>query len=252
MDTSKKPVMDIMGVPVSPFSMQEAVAWLLQRIKDNKKTQVVTANAEIIMMGLQDPRYLDLLQKTDLVLADGDGTVWAGRTLGYTVPERVAGFDLFVQLLKQAAKTGETIYLFGAAPGIAEAAKAKAEEIAPGVKIVGTRNGYFKEEESGAIIDEINRSGAQILFAALGAPKQEYWLDSHRDELKPPVRVGLGGSFDVLAGKMERAPKWMQEASLEWLFRLYKQPSRFGRMLALPKFVLEVLGTKYGVLHKKK
>lgn len=241
MDINNKPVMDILGVPVTPFSMAEAVDWLMERVAQNVTTQVVTANAEIIMMAQNLPAYRALLQQTDLILADGAGTVWAGRKLGYQVPERVAGFDLFLHLMQYGATHGTTFFLFGAAPGIAEAAKKKAEELYPGVKIVGTRNGYFNKEDEPAIIQQINDSGADVLFAALGAPKQEFWLQEHRDELKPALRVGLGGSFDVLAGKMERAPKWMQEASLEWLFRLYKQPSRLGRMMALPKFVIKVL-----------
>lgn len=244
MDINNKPVMDILGVPVTPFSMAEAVAWLMERVAKNVTTQVVTANAEIIMMAQDLPAYRALLEHTDLILADGAGTVWAGRKLGYNVPERVAGFDLFLHLLEYGASHGTTFFLFGAAPGIAEAAKKKAEELYPGVKIVGTRNGYFKKEDEPEILKEINDSGADVLFAALGAPKQEFWLQEHRDELKPALRVGLGGSFDVLAGKMERAPKWMQEASLEWLFRLYKQPSRLGRMMALPKFVIKVLEYK--------
>lgn len=244
MDINNKPVMDILGVPVTPFSMAEAVAWLMERVAKNMTTQVVTANAEIIMMAQDLPAYRALLEHTDLILADGAGTVWAGRKLGYEVPERVAGFDLFLHLMEYGATHGTTFFLFGAAPGIAEAAKKKAEELYPGVKIVGTRNGYFNKEDEPEIIKEINDSGADVLFAALGAPKQEFWLQEHRDELKPALRVGLGGSFDVLAGKMERAPKWMQEASLEWLFRLYKQPSRLGRMMALPKFVIKVLEYK--------
>ncbi len=242
---NEKPIMDILGVPVTPFSMQEAVAWLMDRVQRNIPTQVVTANAEIIMMGQQDPAYLKLLQQADLVLPDGAGTVWAGRKLGYSVPERVAGYELFLEILKYAGRHGEKIFLFGAAPGIAESAAAKAREIAPGVQIVGTRNGYFTKADEPEILRQINESGAQVLFAALGAPKQEFWLEEHRDALKPALRVGLGGSFDVLAGKMERAPKWMQEASLEWLFRLYKQPSRLGRMMALPKFVVKVLEAKH-------
>lgn len=244
MDINNKPVMDILGVPVTPFSMAEAVDWLMERVAQNVTTQVVTANAEIIMMAQDLPAYRALLQQTDLILADGAGTVWAGRKLGYQVPERVAGFDLFLHLLEYGATHGTTFFLFGAAPGIAEAAKKKAEELYPGVKIVGTRNGYFNKEDEPAIIQQINDSGADVLFAALGAPKQEFWLQEHRDQLKPALRVGLGGSFDVLAGKMERAPKWMQEASLEWLFRLYKQPSRLGRMMALPRFVVKVLEYK--------
>ena len=235
-----KKAINILGVPVTPFSMEEAVSFLMDRIAKKMPTQVVTANAEIIMMARNDKRYGTLLQQADLVLADGAGTVWAGRTLGYEVPERVAGFDLFVELIKESAEEGIRLYFFGAAPGIAEAAKAIAEMLAPGVSIVGTRNGYFSETDIEEIIDEINASGAQILFAALGAPKQEYWLRDHAKQLRPLIRIGLGGSFDVLAGKTTRAPHWMQKASLEWLYRLYKEPSRIGRMMALPRFVLAV------------
>ena len=235
-----KKAINILGVPVTPFSMEEAVSFLMDRIAKKMPTQVVTANAEIIMMARNDKRYGTLLQQADLVLADGAGTVWAGRTLGYEVPERVAGFDLFVEQIKKSAEEGIKLYFFGAAPGIAEAAKAKAEMLAPGVSIVGTRNGYFSETDIEEIIDEINASGAQILFAALGAPKQEYWLRDHAKQLRPLIRIGLGGSFDVLAGKTTRAPHWMQKASLEWLYRLYKEPSRIGRMMALPRFVLAV------------
>ncbi|WP_083378115.1 WecB/TagA/CpsF family glycosyltransferase [Acidaminococcus timonensis] len=244
MDINKKPVMDILGVPVTPFSMDEATAWLMERVAQHVTTQVVTANAEIIMMAQEMPAYRALLEHTDLILADGAGTVWAGRKLGYQVPERVAGFDLFLRLLACGAGRGTRFFLFGAAPGVAEAAKEKAEALYPGVKIVGTRNGYFEQKDEPEIIRQINESGADVLFAALGAPKQEFWLQEHRDQLKPALRMGLGGSFDVLAGKMERAPKWMQEASLEWLFRLYKQPSRLGRMMALPRFVVKVLEYK--------
>ena len=135
-------------------------------------------------------------------------------------------------------------FFFGASPGIAEAAKKKAESLYPGVTVVGCRDGYFKDSDNKSIIDAINNSGAQILFIALGAPKQEKWLQTHLQELKPYITMGIGGSFDVLAGKMERAPLWMQKYSLEWLFRLYKQPSRFTRMLALPKFVIKVICSK--------
>ncbi len=241
MDTAQKPIMNILGVPVTPFTMQEAVSWVMMRTEQKEITQVVTANAEIIMLCQRQPDYKKLLQEVDLVLPDGAGAVWAGRQLGYQVPERVAGYDLFLQLLQYSAQHGTKLFFFGAAPGIGEAAKAKAEVMYPGVKIVGTRNGYFQEEQEKAIVQQINGSGAQVLFTALGAPKQEFWLHKYRDELVPPLRIGLGGSFDVLAGKVQRAPQWMQKASLEWLYRLYKQPSRLGRMMAIPQFMLKVL-----------
>lgn len=237
----KEPV-KILDVPVHPLTMGEAVSALEESITSGEQAFVVTANAEIIMMCQEDAGYKKIVsQDAQLVLPDGAGAVWAGRHLGYKVPERVAGFDLYCQLLDKAAQKGYKAFFFGGSPGIAEAAKAKSEELYPGVQVVGCRNGYFKEEESLAIIDEINASGADMLFAALGAPKQEKWLVRYREQLKPKILMGIGGSFDVFAGKMERAPKWMQDASLEWLFRLYKQPSRFMRMMALPKFVLKVV-----------
>lgn len=234
----------ILGVPVHPYTMKGAVEKILERLSQSKKTFVVTANAEIIMMGQSDAEYMKILNNAALVLPDGAGTVWAGRKLGYEVPERVAGYDLFLNLMTEAAQKKLKVFFFGSAPGVAEEAKQKCEILYPGVSIVGCRDGYFKEEDNLAIVEEINNSGADLLFVALGAPKQEKWLAKFQDILKPSLLMGIGGSFDVVAGKMERAPKWMQDASLEWLFRLYKQPSRFGRMLVLPKFVIRVLRIK--------
>ena len=232
--------MKILGVPVHPLTMVQSVDALEQRMLAGEQTFVVTANAEIIMMCQEDAAYNDIIShQAELVLPDGAGAVWAGRHLGYKVPERVAGFDLYNHLLALSAQKGYKAYFFGGSPGIAEAAKIKSEELYPGVQIVGCHNGYFTDADVPAIIEEINNSGAEMLFVALGAPKQEKWILAHRAELKPRILMGIGGSFDVLAGKMERAPKWMQDASLEWAFRLYKQPSRFMRMLALPKFALK-------------
>ena len=208
----------ILGVPVHPLTMAQSVEALEQRMLAGEQNFVVTANAEIIMMCQEDAGYNQIIShEAELVLPDGAGAVWAGRHLGYKA------------------------YFFGGSPGIAEAAKTKSEELYPGVQIVGCHNGYFTDADVPAIIEEINNSGAEMLFVALGAPKQEKWILAHRAELKPRILMGIGGSFDVLAGKMERAPKWMQDASLEWAFRLYKQPSRFMRMLALPKFALKVM-----------
>lgn len=235
----------VLGVPVYPYTMDGAINFLNAQLHAGRQTFVVTANAEIIMMCQKDADYMRLVaDEADLVLADGAGTVWAGRKLGHTVPERVAGCDLFVNLAALAAKKQYKVFFFGAAPGIAEAARDKLAAEHPGLQVVGCRNGYFDESDNEAIIAEINASGADMLFAALGAPKQELWLARYRDKLKPKILMGVGGSFDVMAGKMERAPLWMQKASLEWLFRLYKQPSRIGRMMVLPKFVIKVLQSK--------
>ena len=240
-----KEIATILGVPVVPYTMDEAVTKLTQDTLQNKRNFVVTANAEIIMIAQDDKEYKTLLSETaDLVLPDGAGTVWAGNYLGYSIPERVAGYDLYLRLLEEAASKKLPVYFFGGKPGIAEEAAAEGKRRWPGLDVAGCRNGYFSAEEEADIIESINRSGAAMLFAALGAPKQEKWLAKYRDQLKPCLLMGIGGSFDVLAGKVQRAPKWMQDARLEWFYRLVKQPSRFGRMLALPKFVFAVRNEK--------
>ena len=240
-----KEIATILGVPVVPYTMDEAVAKLIGDTLAKIRNFVVTANAEIIMMAQDDPEYKIILSQTaDLILPDGAGTVWAGNYLGYVIPERVAGYDLYLRLLEEAADNDIPVYFFGGKPGIAEEAAAEGIRRWPGLKVAGCRNGYFSVAEELEIIEDINRSGAAMLFAALGAPKQEKWLAKYREQLKPNLLMGIGGSFDVLAGKVQRAPKWMQDARLEWFFRLVKQPSRFGRMLALPKFVLAVRSEK--------
>ena len=223
-----KEIATILGIPVVPYTMEEAVTKLTEDVLKKKRSFVVTANAEIIMMAQDDPEYKTILSQTaDLILPDGAGTVWAGNYLGYVIPERVAGYDLYLRLLEQAAKKNIPVYFFGGKPGIAEEAAEEGKRRWPGLKVAGCRNGYFSADEEPGIIDSINRSGAVMLFAALGAPKQEKWLAKYREKLTPCLLMGIGGSFDVLAGKVQRAPKWMQDAKLEWLFRLVKQPSRF-------------------------
>lgn len=242
---SKNEIAEILGVPVNPYTMDEAVQKLTGSVQRGERRFVVTANAEIIMLAQEDAEYKQLLlEKTDMILPDGAGTVWAGNYLGYTIPERVAGYDLYLRLLAEAAAKDIPVYFFGGSPGVTEAAVAEGKRRWPGLSVVGCRNGYFTSEEEAAIIEAINKSGAKMLFVALGAPKQEKWLSHYANVLKPSLLMGIGGSFDVLAGKVQRAPKWMQEARLEWFYRLLKQPSRFGRMLALPKFVLAVRSAK--------
>jgi len=242
-----KDIARILDIPVVPFTMDEAVEKLTEDTLKKKRNFVVTANAEIIMMAQEDPEYKNLLSETaELVLPDGAGTVWAGNYLGYTIPERVAGYDLYLRLLEEAARNMIPVYFFGGRPGVAEEAAEEGKRRWPGLSVTGCRNGYFSAEEEPEIIEGINRSGATMLFAALGAPKQEKWLAKYREELNPHLLMGIGGSFDVLAGRVQRAPKWMQDARLEWLFRLIKQPSRFGRMMALPRFVFAVRKEKSG------
>ena len=235
---------NILGVEVDAVTMAQAVRKVENLIAEKKSSIVATANAEMLMRATQDEDLKKILNSAALVVPDGAGTVWAAHHLGFDMPERVAGFDLVQELMKIAPSKGIKFFLFGSAPGVADKAKIKAEELYTGIKIVGTRNGFFSENDEAEIISQIKNSQPDILLAALGVPKQEKWLFAHKDELKIPVSIGVGGTFDVMAGVVKRAPLWMQKAKLEWLFRAMLQPSRAGRLTALPKFVLKVHASK--------
>lgn len=231
---------NILGVAVDAVTMPEAVAAVEYYMDARAGVTVATANAEMIMRATKDAALRDVLAAAALVVPDGAGTVWAARHLGHAMPERVAGYDLVQELLRRAPAAHRRIYFFGAAPGVAEKAKAKAEQLYPGIKIVGVRDGFFSADMNDAIISDIRTAHPDLLLVALGVPKQEKWIHEHLAALGVPVAIGVGGTLDVMAGVMKRAPRWMQKAKLEWLFRGMLQPKRAGRLLALPKFVLKV------------
>lgn len=231
---------EILGVGVDPVTMSEALDRVEEFFSARSPRLIATANAEMLMRATHDDELRSILNAADLVVPDGAGTVWAAHHLGFEMPERVAGYDLAQEIMKRAPSAQRRIFFFGSAPGVADKAKAKAEELYPGISIVGTRNGYFTVEEEPSIIEQIKKAQPDLLLAALGVPKQEKWLAAHLDELNVPVSIGVGGTFDVMAGVMKRAPLWMQRAKLEWLFRAMLQPKRAGRLIALPKFVFKV------------
>ncbi len=230
---------EILGVNVDCLTMNDAVAKVAEIILNKKPSLVATANAEMLMLANSDIELKKILNSAAMVTPDGAGTVWAARHLGYDMPERVAGVDLVTNLFSK----GYKFYFFGAAPGVAEIAAENSQK-KYNAKIAGTRNGFFSVEDEPKIISDINNSGAEILLVGLGVPKQEKWIFNNLSKLNVPVSIGVGGTFDVLAGKVKRAPRWMQRAKLEWLFRALLQPSRAGRLVALPKFVYNVVKSK--------
>ncbi len=232
---------DILGVEVDAVTMHQAVEKIQNYIEQREPVLIATANAEMIMRATHDRELMRILNEAAMVVPDGAGTVWAARHLGCEMPERVAGYDLAQNLMRLAPEKNQRIYFFGSAPGVAEKAKKKAEILYPGIQIAGVRNGFFTAKDEPDIIRDIKAAKPDILLAALGVPKQEKWLDAHKDELGVPVSIGVGGTLDVMAGVMKRAPRWMQEAKLEWLFRGMLQPKRAGRLAVLPKFVWKVL-----------
>ena len=178
-----------------------------------------------------------------MIIPDGSGVILASKILGTPLKKgKVAGVDLGWNLIKAAAEKGYGLYMLGGKPGVAEKAAANLKEMYPSLKISGYADGYFKDDET--VIEKINESGADILFVALGVPKQELWMSKNRDKLKVRLMAGLGGSVDIYAGEAKRAPKIFIKLGLEWLYRLLREPKRIGRMMKLPKFVFGTIFAK--------
>lgn len=230
---------DIMGITFDNVTMQQALERAGEILAGDKTCYAVTPNAEIAYEALRDESLRALLNEADLVLPDGAGVVLASKILKTPLQQKVAGVDFADGLLGMLAQNGKSVYLLGSKPGIAELAAEKMREKHPGLMICGMHDGYFKDEAP--VIAAINEAKPDVLFVCLGAPKQELFMKRHQNDLSCRLMIGLGGSLDSFAGTVKRAPKWMIKANLEWLYRLYKEPKRFGRMLRLPKYLWAVV-----------
>ena len=200
---------DILGVMVDSVTMDEAVQTVSAYLDTNDAHIVVTPNAEIIKVCAEDKAFCETVNKASFISPDGVGVLYAAKVLGTPIKEKVAGCDLGFNLLFEAAKKGKGVFFFGSKPGVAEKAAEKLCEKVPGLIVSGTRDGYFKPEETDDIVKMINDSGASMLWVCLGAPKQENWMAENKEKLNVGVMLGLGGSLDVYAGNVKRAPKWM-------------------------------------------
>jgi len=229
---------EVVGIGIDNVTMGEAVERLSEFIERDAYSMVFTPNSEMIIEAVKDRDFEEVLNNGQLVIPDGIGVVIASKFYGTPLKERVTGVDLTMKLMELANEKGKGVYLLGGKEGVADEATIKLKEKYDGLVISGTRNGYFAEDEEEAIVDEINRSGAEILLVALGAPKQEKFIYRHRDKLRVRIAMGVGGSIDILAGRAKRAPEFYRKAGLEWFYRLMKEPWRAKRMLRLPKFIV--------------
>ncbi len=236
---------EILGVTIDKVTEEEALKRAIGFLSGDKVSKIYTPNPEIIMSANGDKEFMDALNEADLCTADGIGIVYGAKVLKNPVPCRVAGFDLTCSILEHMKDTEDGVFLFGAKPGVAEIAASRLEKKYHGLKVMGTNDGYFTEEDVPAIIEKINDSGAKLLLVCLGAKKQEKWINDNCDKLTT-VRLcmGVGGTIDVFAGNVKRAPKFFIKLNLEWLYRLLKQPSRIGRYVAIPKFIIAVLKSR--------
>jgi len=227
----------ITGIPIDKVTMLGAVETLKFFLSEDKIHTIYTPNAEIMMSAQKNIELRKVLLEGDMVIPDGAGVVLASKIIGNALPEKVSGIDLVRNSFSIKLDRKIRYFFFGSSLGIAEKAGENIAQQYSNVEIVGFRNGFFCEEDEPEIINKINSANADILLVALGSPKQELWIDKHKNSLNCKVCIGVGGSLDVFSGNVKPAPEFLRRNGFEWLFRLYKEPRRLRRMLRLPKYI---------------
>lgn len=233
---------DVLGVGFDNVTMDQAVAEGVRLMSEDGAHYVVTPNPEIVETCREDSEAMEAVRRADMVIADGIGVVYGAKILGTPLKGRVPGIEFAQNLMGRMAESGKSLFLLGAKPGIADQAAEKLKVRYPGLQIAGTHDGYFKED--GPVLTQIRDSGADVVFVCLGAPKQEKWMLHNGEATGAHLLVGLGGCLDVFSGNVQRAPEAFQKLGLEWLYRLLKNPSRIGRMMKLPLFLVHAAGEK--------
>ena len=233
---------DILGVRIDQVDLDEAVERGQALLDEPGFHYVVTPNPEFLLTARKDPEFQKVLNEADLTLPDGIGVVYAAKILGTPLRGRVPGIEFAQGLMGRMAGTGKKLFLLGAKPGVAEKAADNLRKTYPGLNICGVHDGYFQSDAP--VAEAIRASGADVVFVCLGAPKQELWMAGHGPETGARLMVGLGGCLDVFAGNVQRAPEFWQRAGLEWLYRLFKEPRRIGRMVKLPLILIYAAGAR--------
>ena len=235
---------DILGVAIDNVVTEEAVSLGVALMDKPGFHYVVTPNPEFILAAKKDAQFSSVLGGADLSLPDGIGVIYASKILGRPLKGRATGVDFAQGLMASMALSGKKLFLLGAKPGVAEQAAQNLRASHPGLIICGTNDGYFNED--GPVVEKIKTSGADVVFVCLGAPKQELWMKKNGAATGASLAVGLGGCLDVFDGNVQRAPVAMQKAGLEWLYRLYKEPQRIGRMAKLPMILVDAAMARLG------
>ena len=233
---------DILGVDFDGITLPQAVERAAGLLAEGGAHYVVTPNPELVQHARREPEFQAVLNGADLVLPDGVGITYAAKILGRPLRGRVPGIDFASALCDVLAKDGRRLFLLGAKPGVAEQAAGNLKKDHPGLTVCGVHDGYFKENSP--VVGEIRAARADVVFVCLGFPRQEYWMAQNGGDTGAGLLVGLGGSLDVFAGQIKRAPEGFRKLGLEWLYRLITQPSRIGRMAKLPLFLFSALGEK--------
>jgi len=232
---------DLLGLPISRVDRSETLRLLGEFMTSGRPHLILTADASAVVIAAEDAAFRSIWRRADLVTPDSSGILWAARRFGDPFAERVSGVDLAEQLCRIAANGGHGVFFYGAAPGVADDAARAMEERYPGLRISGTAHGFLSPEEQDVLVERIATARPHVLLVALGIPKQEKWLAANLERLRVPVCIGVGGSLDVFAGQVARAPEWMQRRGLEWLYRLARNPRKVTKVAMLPRFVWMVI-----------
>ncbi len=217
-----------LNCPMDVATMKETVSYIEDKVEANSFTQHVVVNVAKLVNMRKDPTLDESVRACEIINIDGMGVVLGARMLGNAVPERVAGVDLFVQLLKMCSRRGYPVFLLGAKEEIVAGARQKVEASFPDLIVAGHHHGYFWDDEE-SVVQSIRKSGARLLFVAITSPKKENFINRWKDELGVDFVMGVGGTFDVVAGKVKRAPLWMRNYGLEWLYRVIQEPGRMWK-----------------------
>ena len=232
---------DVLGIRVDDVTVDEALDFVASRIAARAPCQIATVNPEFVMAAQSDAVFRDVLSHTALNLPDGIGVIWAARRLGRPLRERVSGVDVVERVAQRAGREGWKIFLLGAGEGVAQKVAEVWRSRYPGIDMAGTYGGSPRRGAEDEIVERVRAASPDVLFVAYGAPAQDIWIARNRERLIAPVAMGVGGALDFIAGIAQRAPRWMQRSGLEWLHRLIRQPWRWRRMRALPRFAWRVL-----------
>lgn len=244
-------MISILGCKLDDIDADAATARILEFAQGEKCAQVVTLGTEMVVLAQRDATFRSIVNAAALSLCDTIGLLLVARMRGSNLRARVTGVELIEHLCAATGARSLGIYLLGGTPGIAAKAAETLQQRYPGVRITGTQHGYFKEDESQAIAVAIRASGAKLLFVGLGSPRQELWIKNHAAATGCGAAIGVGGSFDVISGTVQRAPAVWRRFGVEWLYRLVREPHRWRRQLALPYFVwLVALDTLRGTRHR--
>ncbi len=235
----------IFNTYVNVLSLEETIEKIENIIKEKKPTQHVVINASKINLMNDDEKLTKIINDCPLINADGASIIWAAKKFKIPLKERVTGIDLFLKLIEKSNEKGYKVYLFGAREEVVLKVKNIFEKKYTNIKIVGYRNGYFSENNEDEIVHDIAKSEADIVFVAFSSPKKEYWINKYLQDMNVPFVMGVGGSFDVVAGVTNRAPLWMQNHGLEWFYRFVQEPKRMFKRYIFGNFKFVKLTYKY-------